>query len=203
MLARLPSTWSSELVLVRQAGIGRGIEDGVGRVENPAGGSGVVLRAEFVANRVGDEAVAAIHHFIEKRRAHRVDMSGREDAAGEEVHRILATAFIVAIRLPTVVKMLPKIRGIDSAILDLGERTVFRVDVVNGEQAGNAVPFRDAGDQAGHPVIAMDQIGPDLRDGMVDHLALERQRDEVVFRPINRGAVIENPVLGQMNPLLR
>jgi hypothetical protein len=80
--------------------------------------------------------------------------------------------------------MLPAAGGIDAAVLDEGQGGLDRVDVVDGEQAGYPQPPRYSGNEPGHPVIAVDEVGVHPRDDIVDDLPLKRQGKFDVFIPI-------------------
>ncbi len=185
-----------------EVGVAGGVENGVGRVEDAGGAAGVLLAAEFVADGIRDESVAAADDFLEEGGADGVDVVGGEDTAGEQVDLIGATAFLVGDGGAAVVEMLPEVGGIDSSVLDLGESEVLGVDVMDGEERRDAVAAGDRGDEAGHPVVAVDEVGADLGDGVVDDLALEGEGDQVVFRAVDAGAVVEDAVFSEVDALL-
>src|SRR5690606_4837265 len=112
-------------VVMREIRVVHRIEDGVGSVEDARGASGGALRSEFAADGVGYETVGPADDLVEKGRADGVDMVGGEDAAGEEVNRVGATAFLVVPWRPAVVEMLPEIGGVDSPVFNLSKREVL------------------------------------------------------------------------------
>ena len=156
-----------------EVGIGEGIEVRVGGVEDPGGAAGVALGPELVADVAGDEVVASVHHFGEEGGRDGIDEVGGEDAGGEEVDRVVVAGFLVVVRRAQVVEVLPEVGGIDSAVLDVPEGEPLGVDVVDREEGLDAVALGDGRDEPGHPVVAVDEVRPDLGDGVVDDLALE------------------------------
>ena len=80
------------------------------------------------------------------------------------------------------------------------------MDIVHGEEAGDAEAAGRGGDQAGHPVIAMDQVRPDAGDDVIDDLPLEGEGDSGVLPAvtgIDGIAVIKNPVFCEVDAFLR
>ena len=181
--------------------VGGGIEDRIRSVQNPGGTAAVLLASEFVANRIRDEPVIAANDFIKEGRAYGIDVVGGEDSAREEIDGIVFTAFFVGKWSSLIEEVVPEISGIDPTVLDVGEAEMFGVNVVNGEQTGDAVTAGDGGDEARHPVVAMDQIRAHLRNGVVDHLALECEGDQVILGTIDTRPVVEDAVLGKMDAL--
>jgi hypothetical protein len=78
--------------------------------------------------------------------------------------------------------MLPEIGRIDAAVFDMGQGRFHRVDVVDGKQAGNAHLPGHGRDQAGHPVVAVDQVRLHPGNDVVDHLPLKGQGKLWYFR---------------------
>ena len=102
--------------------------------------------------------------------------------------------------------MLPEEGGVDAAGLDLVEREFFGVDVMDREERGDAVAAGGSGDEAGHPVVAVDEVGGDARDDVVDDLALEGEGDAGVFAAVvgvDRVAVVEDAVLCEVDAFFR
>ena len=61
----------------------------------------------------------------------------------------------------------------------------------------------DAGDEAGHPVVAVDEVGLDGWEDVVGDLALEGEGDEVVFRGrVDLGLVVEDAVFGEVDAFI-
>ena len=82
--------------------------------------------------------------------------------------------------------VVPEGGGVDSAVLDVGEGGFFGVDVVDGVEGLDGEAFGGGGDEAGHPVVAVDEVGLDAGEDVVDDLALEGERDfEVVGGGVN------------------
>ena len=76
------------------------------------------------------------------------------------------------------------------------------VNIMHREEAWNVQPSRCRGNQSGHPIITMNQIGIDGGDDVVDDLALECKGDFFVGPDIIRVdfvAVVEAAILSQMN----
>ena len=75
---------------------------------------------------------------------------------------------------------------------------------MNREQAGNALAARRRGNEPRHPVIAVNEIRLDAGNDVVDHLALERQRqlDVSVALRIDRVPIIEATVFRKVYPLV-
>ena len=192
-------------VVERDVRVGGRVVGVVRRVEDAGGAAGEVLAADFVAHRVGDEAVPAVHDLLEERGRDGVDEVGGEDAGGLEVHGVHVAALEVVERRALEVEVAPELGGVDAGILDLRERELVRVDVVHREEAGDAHAARGGGDEAGHPVVAVDEVGLHLGDHVVDHLALEREGElrVAVAARVDVVAVVEAAVLGEVDALAR
>lgn len=99
--------------------------------------------------------------------------------------------------------MLPEGGGVDASVFDLLEGDTFGVDVVSGEEGLDAVELGVGGNEAGHPVVAVDDVGFDTGDDVVDDFPLEGEGEEVVFGgTVNARAVVEDAVLGEVNVLI-
>jgi hypothetical protein len=150
--------------------------------------------------------VAALHDLLEERRADRIDKVGGKDPAHQQVHRVDFPGFLVLDGHALVIEMVPEIGRIDAAVFDGGQQCFHGVDIVNGEQAGNPHFARGRRNQAGHPVVAVDQIRFDPRHDVIDDFALEGQRDFNVVRSImgvDGGGIKKGAVFRQMDPLVR
>ena len=65
----------------------------------------------------------------------------------------MIAGLLVTLRRAVEKEVLPEGSGIDPAVFEETEGEVLGVDVVYGEEAGNAVFLGEAGDEAGHPVV--------------------------------------------------
>ena len=102
--------------------------------------------------------------------------------------------------------MLPEESGVDAAGLDLVEREFFGVDVMDREERGDAVASGGTGDEAGHPVVAVDEVRGDAGDDVIDDLALEGEGDARVFAAVvgvDGVAVVEDAVFCEMDAFFR
>ena len=87
-------------------------------------------------------------------------------------------------------------------VFNFGKCHTLGVNVVNREETLDASATCHAGNETGHPVVAMNQVGPRAGYDVVDHFALENQGDVHGFRAVvavHLFAVIKNPVLGEMD----
>ena len=190
-------------VLLRKRLVRGGVVVAVGRVEDALGAAGGGLGADLGADGVRDEVVLAADDLVEERGRDGVHVVRGEDAGGEQVHRDVAVAReLVVAGHRRVVQLAPELRRVDAEVLDLGERELARVDVVDREE--RADPHRAGGgrDEARHPVVAVHEVGADDRDDVVDHLALERQRDagvHLVVAGVDAVAVVEEAVLREVD----
>ena len=107
-------------------------------------------------------------------------MIGGEDPAGEEVDGFGLADCLVALGIFAEIEVLPELRGVDPAIFDVRKGESLSVDIVNSEEAGDLVAARHRRDEAGHPVIAVDQVRFHLADDVVDDFPLKGERDEVI-----------------------
>ena len=146
----------------------------------------------------------AVDDLLQKGWRDGVDEVRAKDAGRLEVDRIAVARLEIVVRRIAVVEVRPELRRVDARILDLRERDLVRVDVVDSEEARDAFAPRRRGNEAGHPVIAVDEVGLHVGDDVVDDLALKRKRQlEVAFAPrIDRVAVVEAAVLGQVDALV-
>ena len=157
------------------------VERRIGGVEDPQRTARMVLVADLALQRWGYEVVAALDDFPEEGRADGVDEVGREDPADQQVDGVLFAGLLVIVGHVVVEKVLPEIGRVDAAVFDLGEEGLHGVDVVDRKKARGAHLARHGRDQAGHPVVAVDQVRTHPGDDVVDHLALKGQRDFHVF----------------------
>ena len=129
---------------------------------------------------------------------------GGEAAGRLEVDEVVVAALLVVVRGVAVVQVHPELGAVYPRVLDLRERELLRVDVVHGEQAGDSLAARGRRDEAGHPVVAVDEVGLHARDDVVDDLALERERelDVAVAARVHRVAVVEAAVLREVDALV-
>jgi len=105
-----------------------------------------------------------------------------------------------------VVQMLPEARRIDSSVFNVGHGGFNRVDVVDREKTGNPQPSGHRWYEAGHPVIAVDEVGLHARDDVVHDLSLKGQGELDVFLAvfgIDSIDVEKSPVFGQVHPVIR
>jgi len=146
--------------------------------------------------------VPAVDDLLEEGRADGIDKVRGEDPARLHVDLIRIARLFVIVRHARIVEVAPEFGGVNARILDLRQRQTVRVDIVHREEAGNAHAPRRAGNQPGHPVVAVDQIGLYRRNDVVDHFARKGQRQLgiLVLRiAVDRVAIIEAAVLGQMD----
>ena len=79
------------------------------------------------------------------------------------------------------------------------------MDVVDGEEARDVHSSREGRDEPRHPVVAVDQVRLQLRDGVVDDLPLECKADALGTLRVGRIdplTVVEDVVLRKVDPLL-
>ena len=162
----------------------------------------VVFVLDLLADVVRDEVMVAFHDFLQERRAHRVDEVRPENAAGQKIDAVVAARFVIAGGEMGVIEVGPERLRVDFVILYPLKRRLHRMDVVDGEQASDAQNAREGGDQAGHPVVAVDQVRIDLRDDRVDDLPLEGEAALQAF--VRRAAVdavacVEQSAGGEMD----
>ena len=130
---------------------------------------------------------------------------GRKNAAGQKIHRIRFPGFFIVNGHAIIIKMLPERRGIDAPVFNLRQRGFHGMNIVNGKQAGDAHSSGHGRNQTGHPVVAMNQIGLNPGNDVVDDFPLKCQGDFDIFQPVIRidpVLVKKGPVFGQMNPVV-
>jgi len=179
---------------------------GVRRVENALGAAGGELAAHLLADLGRDEVVHALDDLAQEGGAHGVDVVGGEDAAGEQVDAVGRARLLVVPGRPHEVELLPELGGVDARVLDALQRDFLRMDVVDGEQARDAQTASGGGDEPGHPVVAVDEVGLDGGDDVVDHLALERESQlgiVLAVRAVHRVPVVEHAVLREVDARVR
>ena len=82
---------------------------------------------------------------------------------------------------------------------------VDRVDIMDRKETGNTHFSRHSGNQPGHPVVAVDHVGTDPGDDVVEHFALKHQREFCIFTPVGRVDPVEiekSAVPCQMDPVV-
>ncbi len=131
---------------------------------------------------------------------------GGENARGQLVYGSgLAGLFIIS-RRNGIIEVLPELSGINAAALNLLQGKLFRMDVMNREQGGDAETAGCGRNQTGHPVVAVDQVRADARNDVVQHFALKSEGNTRIF-PAVAGVdcipVVEDAVLGEVNAFLR
>jgi len=80
------------------------------------------------------------------------------------------------------------------------------MDVMDREKTGDAQLSCHCRNQAGHPIVAMDEIRPHIRDDVVDNLPLKSKGDLNVFYPIIRVNMVhieKGSVFGKVDPFVR
>ena len=146
----------------------------------------------------------AVDDLREECRAHRVHVIRGKDAGGKEINRIVITGLFVVVRGAKIVALLPEVCGVNSPVFNFSKRDSLGVDVVKGEKRFDIVSLCNRRNEACHPVIAVNEVRPDLRDRVVDDFALKGEGNiVVVFRAVDSVAVEENTILGQVNVLFR
>ena len=102
------------------------------------------------------------------------------------------------------VEVLPEFAAIDTAVFDFIESEALGVDVVNGEEGFYATSFGDGGDEAGHPIVAVDEVWLDSGDDVGGEFALEGESHAgVVAGFVDLVAVVEGVVFGEVDPAIR
>ncbi len=158
--------------------------------------------AQLGTHRVRHHRVPALDNFPQKPRTDGIDIVGGENAGCEQIDHDVGAGVIVAERGCGEIQVHPELGGVDAGFLDLGEGHLAGVDIVHGKQALDAAPPRHAGQQGRHPVVAMNQIRPHPRNDVIDHLALENERNaHRLFRAVavNPLAIVKYPVFGEVN----
>ena len=159
----------------------------------------------FFQGRIGQRTFRG-HDLVGKNAAGHVEVVGREDAGQQQIHGVGAAGFFIGCRHAPVVALAPERRRVDAAFFYKGQAQLRGVEVVKGEQAGDGRLFGHGRNKAGHPVVAVDQVGLHLRHNAVDHLPLKGQGDfDGIPSRIGGqfGDVIKRAVLNQVNALLR
>ena len=191
-------------VLERNLIVRYGIVDRVGRIENTARASGVILVPDFVADRIGHERMPTVDNLLKERGRYRVDEVRREATRRLEVDLVVAARFLITVGRIAVVKIVPELCRIDTHILDPVESKLLGVDVMDRKEARNAHTARRRGDKPRHPVVAVNKIGLNVRDAVVDDFALERQSELYisVTAIIDGIAIIKATVFRKMDALV-
>ena len=117
----------------------------------------------------------AVHHLLKEGRGHGVYVVGGKDPRCLKVDEVPLPRLLVVVRGTGEIQVVPKLRRIDSGILHLRKRHLVRMDVVHGEQTGNAFAPRRRRDESRHPIVAVDEIRLDGVHDVVYHLALKRE----------------------------
>ena len=187
-----------------EVGVDLRVEGPVGGVDDAGGGPGFALVIEKVAEVRGDIGMMAHRHFVEEGGADDIDMGCGGDAAGEQVDGVGPVGFVEALGVVSEVKFIPEIATLDSGVFELGEGCFLGVDVVDGEKGGDTEFFGLGGDEAGHPIVAVDDVGFDARDDVIDEVALEgKGGHEEVFLAglVNAAPAIEFAVFGEVDAI--
>ena len=71
--------------------------------------------------------------------------------------------------------MLPEFRGVDAGFLDLFEQDLYRVNIVQREQGGDANTPRHGWNERRHPVITVNDVRSHVGYDVVDDFTLEDQ----------------------------
>ncbi len=148
----------------------------------------------------------AVVDLPQEARADGVDEMGGEDAARQEVHLDVVASVLIRGRRAVEVEVHPELRRVDPAIFHLAEGDTLGVDVVDGEEGLDAATPGHGGDEASHPVIAMDEVRVHAGDDVIDDFALEGERylDGVLgVAGIDLIAVVEDAVLGEVDVIFR
>jgi hypothetical protein len=80
--------------------------------------------------------------------------------------------------------MLPEAGGIDTAVFDKGQGCLNSVNIVDREQARDSQPPRNSRDETGHPIVAVNEIGLNPWDDVVDDLSLKGKGELDIFIPV-------------------
>ena len=150
----------------------------------------------------GDKIVLSVDDFSQKGGANGVDKVGGKESAAEVVCGVLIAALFVVEGRFFKKEVAPKFGRIDAAFFDNFEGGFNGVDVVEGEEAGNAEGPGFSGDESGHPVVAVNEIGFYGGDDVVDDFALEGEGDfEVngIGIGVNAVLVVKDAVFGEVN----
>ena len=187
-------------LVVRGRVVGR-----IGGVQNAGGAACVELAAHFVADRIRHERMPAVHDLLQERGRDGVDEVRGEHAGRLEVDLVVVAALFVGIRRIGIVQVHPELRRIDARVLDLRESEFLRMDVMDGKQRRDALAAAGGGDEARHPVVAVDEVRLDVGDDVVYDFALESERklDVAVAARIHCVAIVEAAVLGEVDVLVR
>jgi len=165
----------------------------------------VVFGADFGLYVGGNEVVLTVDDFAEKGGTDGVDEVGGEEAAAEEVDGVVASALFVVVWGGLVEEVAPEFGGIDAALFDGFEGCFDGVDIVEGEEAGDAEGAGFGGDEAGHPVVAVDEVGFDGGDDVVDDFALEGEGDfevDGIGVGVYAVLVVEDAVFGEVDAVM-
>ena len=131
---------------------------------------------------------------------------GGKDTAGQQVHRVVSPGLFVVAGHFFIVKVLPEIGRINAPVFDGRQCRFNGVDIVDGKKTGDALLSGHGRDQAGHPVVAVNQIGLHPGDDIVDDFPLKGQGKLDILFPvirINPVDIVKGPVFGQVNAVVR
>lgn len=165
----------------------------------------MVFGADFGLYVGGNKVVLTVDDFAEKGGTDGVDEVGGEEAAAEEVDGVVASALFVVVWGGLVEEVAPEFGGIDAALFDGFEGCFDGVDIVEGEEAGDAEGAGFGGDEAGHPVVAVDEVGFDGGDDVVDDFALEGEGDfevDGIGVGVYAVLVVEDAVFGEVDAVM-
>ena len=113
--------------------------------------------------------------FVKEGWADHVGVGRCRDSAGEKIDRVGPVGFIEAFRIASKVKFVPKVSGWNSCVFELGEGGFLSVDIVNSKKGRNTEFLGLSGDQTGHPIITMNNVGFNPWDDVIDEVTLKRE----------------------------
>ncbi len=86
------------------------------------------------------------NNFLQKSGAYSVNEVSGKNTAGKKIHFIAFPGFLIIVGRSFKIKVMPEFGGIDAPIFDMSHGGFDRMDVMNGEETGNAVMPRHGGD---------------------------------------------------------
>ena len=175
----------------------------VGGVEDPPRTAGTELGSDLTLDLRRHKVMMSLNDLTQKGGTDRVDEVGAENAAGQKIHRIVFPGLFIADRRSFVIEVFPERGRIKSPVLDFRQSDFAGVDVMHREKAGEPHASCGAGNESGHPVVAVDQVGFDRRNDVVEHFALERHcllETVVGVTAVYCIPVVKDPVFSQMDP---
>jgi hypothetical protein len=180
------------------------VERAVGGVDNAGCGTGFALVVEEVAEVGRDGFVMTHGDFVKEGRANNIHVSRSADSTSQEVDRVGPIGFVVTPGVVSEVKFIPKISTGDPGVFKLSQGGFLSVNVVNGEKGGDTEFLSFGGDEAGHPVVTVDDVRLNPRDDVVNEISLkgEGRHEKILLASlVDATAAIKFAVFGEVDAI--